>query len=170
MTTERLQVNIRLERDLLEELDEMAEAESLDRTELARRLLRQGVKRERIVTALRRYKEGEVSAARAAELARISLYEMLDRIHEAGIPYEMDPGDLERITAIVAPPSAATAVRETASEYGSRPRSDTEGGVDALRQQFRPERVRWLFVGESSPAAGTHFYRADSNLFRATQE
>ena len=26
-----------------------------------------------------------------------------------------------------------------------------------------------LFVGESSPAQGTHFYRADSNLYRATQ-
>jgi len=27
-----------------------------------------------------------------------------------------------------------------------------------------------LFVGESSPAGGTHFYRADSNLYRATRE
>lgn len=26
-----------------------------------------------------------------------------------------------------------------------------------------------LFVGESSPAQGTYFYKADSNLFRATQ-
>jgi hypothetical protein len=27
-----------------------------------------------------------------------------------------------------------------------------------------------LFVGESSPAGGTHFYRANSNLYRATRE
>jgi len=32
---------------------------------------------------------------------------------------------------------------------------------------FKPRRVQTLFVGESSPAQGTHFYRADSNLFRA---
>jgi hypothetical protein len=29
--------------------------------------------------------------------------------------------------------------------------------------------VTTLFVGESSPAQGTHFYRANSNLFRATR-
>ena len=34
---------------------------------------------------------------------------------------------------------------------------------------FRPKRVSTLFVGESSPAQGTHFYRANSNLFRAVQ-
>ena len=34
---------------------------------------------------------------------------------------------------------------------------------------FRPKRVAVLFVGESSPAQGTHFYRANSNLFRAVQ-
>jgi len=34
---------------------------------------------------------------------------------------------------------------------------------------FRPKRVTTLFVGESSPAQGTHFYRANSNLFRAVQ-
>ena len=32
---------------------------------------------------------------------------------------------------------------------------------------YKPKRVITLFVGESSPAQGTHFYRADSNLFRA---
>ena len=34
---------------------------------------------------------------------------------------------------------------------------------------FKPQRVLTLFVGESSPAQGTHFYRADSNLFRAVR-
>ena len=34
---------------------------------------------------------------------------------------------------------------------------------------FRPKRVVTLFVGESSPAQGTHFYKANSNLFRAVQ-
>ncbi|MDQ3407912.1 MAG: UPF0175 family protein [Chloroflexota bacterium] len=101
MTTERPQVNIRLDRELLDELDELASAESVDRAELTRRLLREGLKRERVHHALDRYREGEVSAARAAELGRISLYEMLDRIHEAGIPYELDAADLQRIDALV---------------------------------------------------------------------
>jgi hypothetical protein len=46
---------------------------------------------------------------------------------------------------------------------------DTESGVAELRDQYRPRKVVTLFVGESSPAQGTHFYRADSNLYRATQ-
>lgn len=173
VTTERPQVNIRLERELLDELDELATAESVDRAELTRRLLREGLKRERVHHAMDRYREGEVSATRAAELGRISLYEMLDRIHEAGIPYELDAGDLQRIDATLGAGgrrARSVAVGEEWARYGTGPRADDESGIDALRDQFRPERVRWLFVGESSPAGGTHFYRANSNLFRATQE
>ncbi len=170
VTTERPQVNIRLERELLDELDELAAAESVDRAELARRLLREGLKQERVQHALYRYREGEVSAARAAELGRISLYEMLDRIHKAGVPYELDEGDLQRIDAMLSSRSPRIAVGEERGSYGMLPRPDAETGIDALREQFRPEGVRWLFVGESSPAGGTHFYRANSNLFRATQE
>jgi hypothetical protein len=46
---------------------------------------------------------------------------------------------------------------------------DSESGVTELRDRHRPKRVTTLFVGESSPAQGTHFYRANSNLYRATQ-
>lgn len=39
-----------------------------------------------------------------------------------------------------------------------------------LTERFRPSTVRVLFVGESSPAGSTHFYRANSGLYRATRE
>lgn len=48
-------------------------------------------------------------------------------------------------------------------------RPDAESGVADLRDRHRPRRVTTLFVGESSPAQGTHFYRANSNLYRAVQ-
>lgn len=168
VTVDRPQVNIRLERELLDELDEMAAAESLDRAEFARRLLREGLKRERVDLAVRRYRHGEVSAARAAEMAHISLYEILDRIHEEGVPYEPGPAVFRRIDAMAAS-RQPTAVREESQPHQTAPWDDAENWIDDLRQQFRPERTRWLFVGESSPAGGTHFYRANSNLFRATQ-
>jgi len=41
------------------------------------------------------------------------------------------------------------------------------GEISDIGLTFKPKRVATLFVGESSPAQGTHFYRADSNLFRA---
>jgi predicted HTH domain antitoxin len=168
---DRPQVNIRLERDLLVQLDDLAREEDLDRAELARRLIRQGLARERVELALRKYRRGDVSAGRAAEIAGVSLYEMLDRIHEEGIPYELDPAVLERVDAILAAKakSPSRAVAEPRPEYAT-PSPDSESGIADLREQFRPSRVRTLFVGESSPAGGTHFYRANSNLFRATQE
>lgn len=164
---ERPQVNIRLERDLLAELDDLAQAEQLDRAELARRLLRQGLARERLDVAVRQYREGSVSAGRAAEVARVSLYEMLDRIHQEGIPYELDSEELARIGETV---TGIGGVAEARTPYGAGPAADKASGIDQLREDFRPSDVRTLFVGESSPAGGTHFYRANSNLFRATHE
>jgi len=41
---------------------------------------------------------------------------------------------------------------------------------ERLRRRYRPDDVRVLFVGESPPAGGTFFYRANSKLFDATRE
>ena len=41
---------------------------------------------------------------------------------------------------------------------------------ERLRRKFRPRKVRVLFVGESPPASGRFFYRADSGPYRATRE
>lgn len=38
---------------------------------------------------------------------------------------------------------------------------------ERLRRRYQPARVRMLFVGESPPASGRFFYRADSGLYRA---
>jgi hypothetical protein len=39
--------------------------------------------------------------------------------------------------------------------------------AETLRQKYKPDEIRVLFVGESPPAGGTFFYAANSNLFRA---
>jgi hypothetical protein len=41
---------------------------------------------------------------------------------------------------------------------------------ERLRRRYRPDDVRVLFVGESPPAGGTFFYRANSKLYAATRE
>ena len=41
---------------------------------------------------------------------------------------------------------------------------------EQLRRGYRPEVVKILFVGESPPASGRFFYRADSGLYRAVRE
>jgi hypothetical protein len=45
-----------------------------------------------------------------------------------------------------------------------------DGSLEALRLRYKPARVRWLLIGESPPANGTFFYKADSNLSRYTQQ
>ena len=162
---ERPQVNIRLERDVLDQIDQLAQAEHIDRSDMARRLIGSGLTTYRMDAALRDYKRGAASASRAAEIAGVSLYDMLDRIHAEGVPYELDPDVLRRLDER----AHAGAVREASAGYGG-PSGDAETGIGELRAQFKPEKVKWLFVGESSPAGGTHFYRANSNLFRATRE
>ena len=41
---------------------------------------------------------------------------------------------------------------------------------ERLRRQYRPARVRLLFVGEAPPASGRFFYQADSGLYRAVRD
>lgn len=41
--------------------------------------------------------------------------------------------------------------------------------LEKLRTSYRPAQVNMLFVGESPPASGRFFYRADSGLYRATR-
>jgi hypothetical protein len=164
----RPQVTLRLERELLNEMDEMAQSEGIDRTELARRLLADGLAHRRAESATADYAAGRSSAWASASRAGIDLYEMLDRIAEAGIPYRIDPDALDRLAAGGGPPSSGS--RPTRSP---RPRPATPGITGSfaeLAARHRPSVCRILFVGESSPAGGTHFYKADSILYRATLE
>jgi hypothetical protein len=163
----RTQVTLRLERDLLEQVDAVASAEGVDRTELARRLLAEGLARHRTAAAVSDYAAGRSSAWAAADSAGISLYEMLDRIAEAGVRHHIDPETLEYVRGSGPPPGTGTGARAGKSRDAG---VTEEVQIAELRERYRPGELRLLFVGESSPAGGTHFYRADSILFRATRE
>ena len=41
---------------------------------------------------------------------------------------------------------------------------------EAKRKEYKPDKVRILFVGESRPQQGTFFYFEDSNLFTYTKQ
>ena len=163
----RSQVTLRLDRDLLKMIDDLANNEGVDRTELVRRLLADGLAHRRIEAAVGEYAAGRRSAWSTSGLAGVDLYEMLDRIAEAGIPYRVDPEALDRLRAGNGPPPSAA---PPTNSLPPRAAGAQEASITALRARYRPAVTRVLFVGESSPAGGTHFYRADSNLYRATRE
>ncbi|HSO30585.1 MAG TPA: ribbon-helix-helix domain-containing protein [Candidatus Sulfomarinibacteraceae bacterium] len=164
----RTQITLRLDRDLLATIDELAGDEGMDRTELARRLLSDGLAQHRLRAAVRDVAAGRRSTWDAAARAGVSLYEMLDRVVEEGIPYQLDPEVIGRIRSGPASPGGPAGSSGSGS---ARKRAAREGpAISRLRSRYRPDGVRVLFVGESAPAGGTHFYLANSNLFRATRE
>jgi hypothetical protein len=85
-----------------------------------------------------------------------------------GVTTMIDPSQFSTVPIAGSP---GPVVRESTAGSGQASTDADPSVADrVLRDQFRPEKVRWLFVGESSPTGGTHFYRANSNLFRATRE
>src|SRR6266536_1489380 len=65
------QVNLRLEEDLLADLEHVAEEQ-----------------------ALREYQRGHLSMERAAEEAHVSLWELMDKLHRERIPHSMTADDV----------------------------------------------------------------------------
>ena len=81
--------------------DETALAEleaelSADRSEVLRRLIRQGLDEWRREKALERLEEGSVTLRRAAEIADVSYVEMLSLASDEGIDVGYAAEDLER--------------------------------------------------------------------------
>ena len=164
----RTQITLRLDRDLVSTIDELAGEEGMDRTELARRLLSDGLAQHRLRTAVRDVSAGRRSTWDAAGRAGVSLYEMLDRVAEEGVAYQLDPDVIERIRSGTRSPRGPGG-RGGSGSAGKSATKD-HSAISRLRSRYRPADVRVLFVGESAPAGGTHFYLANSNLFRATRE
>ena len=80
------QINIRVPGEVAEELDWLAEQQHLQRVAVARQILLEGILRQRRELALKLYRQGEISKAKAAEMAGISLWEMMDLIEREQIP------------------------------------------------------------------------------------
>ena len=81
-------VSIRLPVEDLEGVEAVMELQSVDRTTLLREFIREGLRRR----VLRLYREGVVTAARAAEILGVSLREFLEMLEGEGIPVNWDQG------------------------------------------------------------------------------
>ena len=89
-------VTARLPRKTLQEIEQIAEKEKVDRSELIRRLLDAALQQKRIDEALRSYQEGKVTLWKAAEAAGVSLRAMMELVKEKKIPVPYTMDDLER--------------------------------------------------------------------------
>ena len=89
-------VTARIPRDMLREVERLAKKLKVDRSELIRRLLDFALQQKRIEEAVRAYQEGKVTLWKAAEMAGLSLREMMElaRARKIAVSYTID--DLRR--------------------------------------------------------------------------
>jgi len=91
----RHHVTARIPEDLYDAIEEIREAERLDRSAAIARLLERGVEDWRLERAVEQYRDGDLSLGRAAELAEVSLWQFLDELEERSVPVNYSEGDLE---------------------------------------------------------------------------
>jgi len=89
-------VTARLSPKTLEEIEEIAKREKIDRSELIRRLLDSALNQRRIDEAIEAYRKGRITLWKASEIAGVTLREMMEIASERKvlIPYTLK--DLER--------------------------------------------------------------------------
>jgi predicted HTH domain antitoxin len=101
------QINLRVSSDVASDLGALAEQAQATRIDLARQVLLEGIASRKRELARRLYREGKASKSRAAEVAGISLWEMMGLIDQAAVPSAYSLGE------------AVEAVRQIVSQSGA---------------------------------------------------
>lgn len=169
------QVNLRLEPTLLNELQQAADAEHLERGTMMRKLLIEALHGWRLEHALRRYQSGEFSIGRACEYSSRSHWEMMDLLRARGIVQHYDVEDalrrvrpmLKRLRDRVAEPQARYAVKDPTgpgvrADRGRRSRRREATGGDETLPDFPPGAAGILLVGINPAPASVnrgHYYQ-----------
>jgi metal-responsive CopG/Arc/MetJ family transcriptional regulator len=94
--SELIAVGVRLDQDLLSELNKIAKSEHLDRTTIIRKLLFKAVNEYKVQQAMERYKKGVVSISRAAGEAKMTVFEFVKYLINQGYKSKYSHDDLER--------------------------------------------------------------------------
>ncbi len=91
------QLNIRIDKSIVQEFEDLAKQEQLDRAALVKKVMLLGLRHERASLAIQKYAMQEVSVERAAEIAKVSVHEMLAMLTKLGIPSNMALEDFQKL-------------------------------------------------------------------------
>jgi predicted HTH domain antitoxin len=89
-------LSARLASDEARKIDELAADLGLDRGALLKQLIRKGLKEIQTERALDAYRRGTITLSRAAEIAELSLRDILLRLPEESIELNYDARELQR--------------------------------------------------------------------------
>ncbi len=93
---ELISIGVRLPRKLLKALEDKAEEENVDRSTIIRQLIVKGLKEYKKEKAGRLYTSGKISISGAAEMAELTIREMIEYLIEKGYRSTYTYEDLKR--------------------------------------------------------------------------
>ena len=88
-------VTARMSEEELDLVERLAAERGVSRSDAIREAIRQGAREELIRIALERYREGEVGMRGAAEIAGVTIAEMMHEANDRGVLSNYDEADLE---------------------------------------------------------------------------
>ncbi len=89
-------LSVKIEKEKLKLLEEIAKEEESDRSAVARRLLDVGIRKWKMDKAVELFKDGRVSVWRAAHIAGVSLREFIDVLNGRRVVWVgIEPEELE---------------------------------------------------------------------------
>jgi len=89
-------LTVRLEKELIEKIEEEAEQEKTDKSTVARKLIAVGIQQTLKERALDEYRKGKCTVWKASERAGIPLREMLELLRTERIPLHVSPEDVDQ--------------------------------------------------------------------------
>ncbi len=90
-------LNLRINKEIIHELEKLAEETNLDRAVLAKKILIEGIQREKLNLIIQKYIHKEISIERASEISGLSLYELIEIFSRLGIPSNLSIDDIQKI-------------------------------------------------------------------------
>lgn len=76
-------------------IEKFAKSESLKKSEALRKIMERGLKELELEKAIKLYREGKVTLWKAAEIADVPLWEMIEIVREKKIPLKYTAKDAE---------------------------------------------------------------------------
>jgi len=80
---------------MYEEIERVREEEKTDRSTTVKKLLEEGIRSWKVSNAVERYRRGEASIGRAAELADLTVWEFMEILEDRGVELSYTDEELE---------------------------------------------------------------------------
>lgn len=87
-------ISVRIPNEEMKELDKISSNAQVTKSAILREVLRLGIKQKKLEIALDKFQKNEVTVAKAAHIAGISISEFLEVLHDRGINFHYGVGEL----------------------------------------------------------------------------